>query len=294
MPRKKQALPFSCPKCMCELLTDGHTAVCPLGHSYDKSKYGYYNLLISNTGGVHGDNREMILARRAFLSAGYYAPLSEKISSLAAEHTARGGLLVDVGCGEGYYTDAIEKTLSEHDNLTRYTAYGTKMDENEPSFRVAAFDISKDAVREAARRNSRIFYAVASAYRTPIADGAASTVTNAFSPFAREELLRILAEDGVFIMAIPEREHLFELKEILYKTPYKNEVKDSFIEGFSLVYDERLTYKMKLSSRDEVSSLFKMTPYAYRTPREASERILSLDALECTADFHIFVYRKES
>ncbi len=278
MPIEKYTLPFSCPKCMGTLVTDGHTATCRAGHSYDKSKYGYYNLLLGGSGGTHGDNREMILARRAFLSSGYYAPLSERLSSLVLEYTREGGTVLDVGCGEGYYTDAVEKALFTRDNLTR----------------VAAFDISKDAVREAARRSTRISYAVASAYHTPVFDGSVSTVTNAFSPFAREELLRVLEPHGAFIMAIPEREHLYELKELLYSTPYKNEVKDSFIEGFSLVYDERLSYKMQLSDSESITSLFKMTPYAYRTPKEAAERIRALENLECTADFHIFVYRKES
>lgn len=278
MPTEKYTLPFSCPKCMGALVTDGHTASCRDGHSYDKSKYGYYNLLIGNAGGTHGDNREMILARRAFLSGGYYATLSERLSSLVLEYTREGGAVLDVGCGEGYYTSAIEELLFSRDNLTR----------------VAAFDISKDAVREAAKRNRRISYAVASAYHTPISDGSVSTVTNAFSPFVGEELYRILEPSGVFIMAIPEREHLYELKELLYKTPYKNEVKDSYIEGFSLIHDERLCYKMQLSDGESISSLFKMTPYAYRTPREAAERVSTLTSLECTADFHIFVYRKDS
>ena len=277
MKTEKDMLPFCCPKCRGALTTDGKSARCALGHSYDKSKYGYYNLLLGSASGTHGDNREMILARRAFLSAGYYEPLSEKISALALKYTRPRGLLVDVGCGEGYYTDAIERALASRDNLTR----------------VAAFDISKDALRVASRRSSRISYAVASAYHTPFRDGSVSTVTNAFSPFAREELLRILEPGGIFIMAIPEKEHLYELKELLYKTPYKNEVKDSYIEGFSLICDEHISYKMKLTGADAISSLFKMTPYAYRTPKEASERILSLSELECTADFHTFVYKKE-
>jgi len=35
-----------------------------------------------------------------------------------------------------------------------------------------------------------------------------------------------------------------------------------------------------------------MTPYAYRTPREAAERLNLLDGLTVTADFRLFVYRK--
>jgi len=270
-------LPFVCPKCGEELKTDGKTAICRGRHSYDKSRYGYYNLLLTSVGGTHGDNREMILARRVFLGAGYYLPLVSRICELTLEYTPSGGTVLDAGCGEGYYTDAVERALFSRDNLTR----------------VMAFDISKDAVREAARKNSHISLAVAGCYSMPVADGSVNTVINTFSPFAREEIYRSLVTGGALIMAIPERDHLYELKELLYKTPYKNDVKDSRIEGFTLAHDERLTFRMRLDSPESILSLFKMTPYAYRTSPESAEKLLSLTSLECAADFHIFVYRKD-
>ena len=63
---------FVCPKCMQKLnIVDGG-AVCAEGHRYDRSKYGYYNLLLASSGGTHGDNAEMVAARREFLSRGYF------------------------------------------------------------------------------------------------------------------------------------------------------------------------------------------------------------------------------
>jgi 23S rRNA (guanine745-N1)-methyltransferase len=94
-------------------------------------------------------------------------------------------------------------------------------------------------------------------------------------------------------MAIPEEDHLFELKEILYETPYKNLVKDTAIDGFSLLRDERVTFEMSLDSKEEITALFKMTPYAYRTPKEAADRLYLLDSLKVTADFRVFAYRKD-
>ena len=93
-------------------------------------------------------------------------------------------------------------------------------------------------------------------------------------------------------MAIPEENHLFELKSVLYKTPYKNEVKDPALSGFELIHDERISFTMELRG-DDVLSLFGMTPYAYRTPRESAAALRSLDELSCTADFHLYVYRRE-
>ncbi len=269
---------FCCPKCGGELTEDGASARCSRGHSFDKSKYGYYNLLLSNKGGTHGDNKEMVAARRRFLGAGYYEPLVVRLCELVCKYTPRrGGALLDIGCGEGYYTARLAEALRARDN----------------SIRVAAFDISKDAVRELLRKDRSISAAVAGAYAVPVSDSAFSTAVNIFSPFSREETHRALSAGGSFIMAIPEAEHLFELKEKLYKTPYKNEVKDSRIEGFSLAEEERLTFKMELPTAEALCDLFMMTPYAYRTPPSAAEALSELDGLSVTADFRLYAYRKE-
>ena len=59
-----------------------------------------------------------------------------------------------------------------------------------------------------------------------------------------------------------------------------------------LVVDEPLTYKIQLKTNDEVKNLFMMTPYAYRTRPSDRAKVEALEALECTADFRIFVYKK--
>ena len=93
-------------------------------------------------------------------------------------------------------------------------------------------------------------------------------------------------------MAIPAENHLFGLKRAVYSTPYKNTVEDSAIEGFKLLSEERISFSITLSSKDEIRSLFMMTPYAYRTGREERERLFSLDLLETEIDFILFVYEK--
>ena len=62
---------FACPKCKGALMLLGNTKKCENGHSYDRAKAGYYNLLLGAGGGTHGDNAEMVEARRAFLSVSY-------------------------------------------------------------------------------------------------------------------------------------------------------------------------------------------------------------------------------
>ena len=264
---------FVCPKCRGALVVDAGVAKCPLGHSYDRAKAGYFNLLLSASGATHGDNREMVEARRAFLDTGAYFPLAKRVSELAAEHF-RGSRVLDIGCGEGYYTDIIERELSSLGAV------------------VSAFDISKDAAKYAARRNKKLELAVASAYKMPTADESFDLAVNMFSPLARDEIYRTLKKDGIFILAVPGENHLFGLKQAAYKTPYKNELADSHIDGFELLLTERVSYTLELKTSDEIASLFMMTPYAYRTPPEDKKRVLSLDKLKTEADFVIFVYKK--
>ena len=267
---------FVCPKCGEKLNIENGSAKCQNGHSYDRAKGGYYNLLLSQKGGIHGDNKEMVLARRAFLSEGYYAPLARYVAAQAMEYTPAFGSILDAGAGEGYYTDFVECAIFDRDG---------KSD-------VSAFDISKDAVREIVKKNPRISLAVAGSYHMPLADGTIDTVINTFSPLALEETRRVLKIGGHFIMAIPGENHLFGLKRAIYDTPYKNVVADTTLEGFELIEDEPLTYQIKLDSPEAVRDLFMMTPYAYRTKPQDREKILALESLETEVDFRVFVYRK--
>ena len=267
---------FICPKCKEKLNIMDARCVCQNGHSFDKARGGYYNLLLGNTGGVHGDNKEMVLARRAFLGCGFYEPLAKYIASRVLEFTTAGGSVLDAGAGEGYYTDIIERALYERDGQSD----------------VSAFDISKDAVREIGKKNKRISLAVAGSYHMPIADGEFDTIINTFSPLALEETCRVLKTGGHFIMAIPDEMHLYDLKAVIYDTPYKNVVSDTHLDGFELVMDEPLHYKFTLKNQDEIRNLFMMTPYAYRTKPSDKVKVESLEFLECRANFRTLVYKK--
>ena len=269
---------FVCPKCKEQLnIAENGSAFCQNGHSYDRSRKGYYNLFLTNKGGVHGDNKMMVEARRAFLDGDFYKPLAVGIAEKVKAYAKKGGAVLDIGCGEGYYTDYVEKALSARDGESN--VYG--------------FDISKDAVARAIRRNPKMNIAVAGAYDMPIAGESVDVAINLFAPLALTETHRILKPDGHFIMAIPGVEHLFGLKELLYKNPYKNTVNEPELEGFELVSSTPVSYKLMLNRNEDIRNLFRMTPYAYRTPEDACKLIEELPYLETSIDFIIFVYKKQ-
>jgi len=140
--------------------------------------------------------------------------------------------------------------------------------------------------------NKNIELAVASAYHMPTADDSFDMAVNMFSPLAPDEIQRTLRTGGIFIMAIPGENHLYGLKSVTYKTPYKNEVSDPTLPGFELLLTERVSYSLELLGGNKIKSLFMMTPYAYRTKKEDRERVLSLDTLNTEVEFLIFVYKK--
>ena len=101
---------FICPKCREKLnIRENGAAVCGQGHSFDRSREGYYNLLLGVGGGTHGDNADMVTARREFLSRGFYQPLADKIACLAAEIMPEPRTVLDAGCGEGYNVQYVER-----------------------------------------------------------------------------------------------------------------------------------------------------------------------------------------
>ncbi len=267
---------FICPVCRGELFSVGNMKKCPSGHTFDRAKEGYYNLLLSRGGGTHGDNADMVRARRAFLLRGYYEPLAELICTRVSERTPRGGAVLDAGLGEGYYTDRVERALRERDGESH----------------VFGFDISKDAVRYAAKKNSSLSLAVASSYDMPVGDGSTDTVISVFSPLAEREILRALKRDGTFVFAYPGRRHLMGLKSAIYDEPRENEPTDGVIGGFELISRDRLAYSITLSEKEAIGELFMMTPYAYRTGKRERERLEALTSVTTEIEFFVDTYRK--
>lgn len=267
---------YICPKCKAPLVFSERVAKCAAGHSYDRAKEGYYNLLLTAAGGTHGDNKEMILARRAFLDAGYYASLSDALNAMVARILPAHGCILDGGAGEGYYTARLADALSD----------------THPAAKIYSFDISKEAVRRLAKRRADLHPAVAGVYDMPVASESVDVVLNFFAPFAREEILRVLKKGGYLCMAVPEHEHLFGLKEKVYEAPYYNEVSEEIPEGFSLVESVEIKKEIEITEPAHIAALFEMTPYAYRTGKEGRDAVYALSTLKTPIHFRLFLYRK--
>lgn len=264
---------FICPVCKGVLTLAEKTFKCPNNHCFDVSKFGYVNLLMSQQSSLkrHGDDALMVKARREFLEKGFYSQLREGLCNSIKKSLPQSPVIIDVGCGEGYYTIQIAQ-------CNNASVYG--------------IDISKDALKYAARALKGSSFAVASAFSLPFADNSADCIVSVFAPSAYEEFYRVLKPEGKLVKAVPLEEHLWGLKCALYEQPYKNKPEIRNEELFTLTSQEEIKYTINLTQKEDIENLFKMTPYYYKTGREDAQRLLSLDCLSTTVHFGVEVYEK--
>lgn len=257
---------FLCPVCKSKLFALLSQLKCLKGHSFDIAKQGYVNLLLDNTQNKrHGDDKLMVKARTEFLQKGYYEPLKNAL----CEVVGSGHKILDSGCGEGYYTEALALNNA-----------------------VCGIDISKDALKIAAKRCDNVSFAVASICDIPLGDGSIDTIVNVFAPDSHDEFNRILQDNGRLIAVVPMECHLYGLKSAIYDEPYLNPQVELNREGYELVSKKELRYSITLDCNEDIISLFKMTPYYYKTGRTDQEKLTKLNSLTTELEFCILEFKK--
>lgn len=270
-----------CPYCKSSLYdTKERTFACKNNHSFDIAKQGYLNLLPVNQKKSKdpGDNEMMIAARRNFLELGFYDPLIESIKKLVTEKLSFNNdsiVAFDAGCGEGYYS---EKALN---NLSKLKT------------EILGTDISKYAVKNAAKKYKNNFYFVSSVYNLPIADASTDLILSVFSPFKIEEFQRILSKQGYVIIVSPAPNHLREMAELIYEEfrPHTTNIVENMTTLFGHDSTNRTTFKIDLKSAEDLLFLLKMTPYYWSTGIERLENITNKSELSVTCDFNIDIFK---
>lgn len=261
-----------CPVCSSPVERVGSSVVCANNHCFDFSKEGYVNLLISGkSGALIGDNRDMALSRRDFLSKGYYDSLARELKKEYDLKKCDNFTAVDICCGEGYYTQFISENVIGN-------FYG--------------FDISKEMIRLAAKRKPNACFFVANMKSLPLKSGSVDMAFHLFAPFCEDEFARILSEKGKLISVSPGREHLFGLKEVLYDEPYQNEESVPEYEKLKLTEQKRVTDTITLNSNEDIYALFKMTPYYYHTNKKHKEKLDKISNLTTKVDFVLNIFEK--
>ena len=270
---------FICPLCQCSFHKINNTQICENNHHFDIAKEGYLNLLPvqSKSSKNPGDNKEMMSARRAFLNTGGYLPLAQKVSDISALYlkNVKQAHILDLGCGEGYYTHCIEQQFKNQ----QHYIYG--------------IDISKVAIRYASKRYQNISFCVASAYQVPLPSHSLDLVIRIYAPSKAEELDRLIKKEGFLITVTPAPRHLHQLREIIYDNVNEHAEENAAINNFTKIEKIRLNYQLPIEQPSQLYDLISMTPFAWKfTP----EKLAQLDKqaithIEC--DFNIEVFQKD-
>ncbi len=257
-----------CPVCAEALQFADRIGRCKNGHCFDMAKEGYVNLLRSNrSGDLIGDDKLSARARRDFLNKGYYSSLQTALCDLFAD---KQGCVLDICCGEGYYTSALGRN---------------------PGLQVYGFDISREMVRLAAKRGNGSYF-VANMASIPMAAESMDYATHLFAPFIEEAFCRVLKSGGRLFTVIPGRKHLWGLKQALYDTPYENDEKLPETKTLRLVSTRKVTDTIILASQEDIQAVFRMTPYYFHTSAGDKAKLEGLKSLETPVEFFIAEYAK--
>ena len=261
-----------CPICQEKLNPEGRQYRCPQNHSFDIARQGYVNLLVVQQ--KHslnpGDTREQVLSRREFLEAGFYAPIARTLIETARELGITGQIL-DVGCGEGYYSAQLADALGAP---------------------LTGLDISKEAVRCAAAKYKGKQWICATASHIPVEDNSVDLLTSLFALTLPEEFSRVLKSGGHYFQVLAAEDHLLGLKGIIYdQLNFKEKNTVPQLSGFELVKSVPIRFSFTVAGQ-QVQNLFSMTPHVFRIGKAGAERLAQTQTLTDTASCVLNVYRR--
>ncbi len=273
-----QPVLWRCPICAEALSLNEGSFICHNKHNFDRAKEGYVNLLVVNRkhSSDPGDNKAMLDSRRYFLQQGFYKPLAEQLGQLIESYLPPKDAMtvVDAGCGEGYYLHTLAEQLG-----TQHYYYGT--------------DISRTAMRLAAKQYSTLNFAVASSFALPIANNSVDVVIRIFAPANEAEIQRILKTGGLYLWVYPAEKHLFELRQLIYDEPKPHIVETlEPIVGFNDLPDIKITYPLHLPNPTSIAALLTMTPYYWSANKAKQAYCQHLQTLDLTVDFAISIRQK--
>jgi 23S rRNA (guanine745-N1)-methyltransferase len=274
-----------CPVCGGPLTRTARALHCPRRHNFDQAGAGYFHLLPSGHGRtrLQGDVSEMLHARQQFLDRGFHEPIIDALRSLIAAQIAEhapAATIVEAGCGTGHYIANIADGLADT-SPDVHCYFG--------------LDVSKDAVRLAARQHARVTFLVNDLQqRITFADHSVAVLLNIFAPRNAVEFARVLQRDGALIIVIPKESHLAELRAALPMLSMRPEKRDRLLEQlaehFELVAEKEVEYHRFLQA-DDVVNLLRMGPNYWHLDTSQVEQARTREG-QSTLGFLVMAFRK--
>lgn len=261
-----------CPLCRHALERGDKVWRCKTGHSFDVAREGYVNLLPVQHKNSRdpGDDPQMVMARREFLQAGHYQPLRDAVLKLLAPLQAQS--ILDIGCGEGYYTDVFTQVANE----------------------VIGLDIARPAIRLAAKRYPDITWLVGSGALLPVANASIDVACNMFTQLHINEMQRALKPQGYVLVVTPAPDHLWSIREQLFDEVRAHDP-EKFLSGFEALFElqsqQKISFALDLNQQS-LLQLLQMTPYAWKAKQDRRQALEAQLSFATEAAFTLMLFKK--
>jgi 23S rRNA (guanine745-N1)-methyltransferase len=211
-----------------------------------------------------------VLARREFLQTGAYQPLQLAVVALLQQLKPKA--VLDIGCGEGYYTHAMQAQTQD----------------------CIGVDIAKAAVQRAAKLNSKVTWVVGTGATLPVQDHSIDVCSSLFSPIPQDEIIRVLRDDGHLIVVTPAPRHLYALREALFEQVNLHEPQ-KFVQQLDAQFElkqQQVVETQMVLDQHALKNLIAMTPYAYKANPERRMALEQEQQFLATAAFQIYMFQK--
>ena len=220
-----------------------------------------------------GDSRAAVAARARLLRHGIAASTLDAVAERVVARVSIRDVVVDLGSGSGELLGII-------------TA-------KSPAAAIG-IDLSTAACEYAAKRFPNVLWAVANAdRRLPLLDRSVDVVLSVHGRRNPAECARVLAEDGVLIIAVPGPEDLIELREYIHGERHERDrsvlLVQEHVPFFALVEKVEIR-EQRLLPAELLRDLLRGT---YRGERlRAQRKADALDKLQVTLSSAIVTFRK--
>lgn len=231
-----------CPLCGGGFEKRENSLVCAKRHTFDIARQGSVNFVPQQKESFY--KKELFESRAKAFEAGVFVPVVRTLSDAIDRHVCRENpALLDAGCGEGYYT----KSVCPERKMTRI-----------------GFDLSKEAVRLAAKGPKTAFFCAADLKNIPLRDHSADILLDIFTPASYAEFSRVLAPGGLVFKLAPRAGYLKELRRAAAHLLRRSEYDGGQVEGYvkekmDLIEQRAITYTLPVDP-GTVFHLARMTP----------------------------------
>lgn len=251
-----------CPVCRAPLRRSGDDFSCAAKHRLNVNRKGCLNVLSQQVDSCY--DSALFDARRRVFASGCYDTVIDAIEALLPAGVHR---LLDAGCGDGWYLNAL---LSRHED-----------------WRGAGVDISRDAMIRATDLPCTALWVVGDLRRLPFADGSFTAVLDVLTPASYDEFRRVLAPDGLLIKVYPGSGYLRELRQARGMDAYAEGQVDAYLRERTRVLGERHVTVTHLVTPELWRDFVRMTPLMQDLSSAEKEAIADRPAQCVTVDLHV-------